>query len=252
MNIGLRSFWFSFKKYTAFNRKETNALLISAFFMGFIISYTGTIDQPNNSVFNYGFALKNLINGILIAGLALLVKQVGQRAAAIHGGFKPVYRIWMYGLGLGVILMFVSRGKLWFLIPGGTLVYHLAGHRIGSFRYGLNYWPVGIIGLSGPAMSILLAMFFKTMIGIFPGNVLITKAFVLNLWFAGFSALPIPPLDGSHMFFASRLFYIFAFGLIVGLCIALYFLSIFWALVVGLIIGVLLWQTYLWTFEPPG
>ena len=252
MNISWSSFWYSFKKYSEFNRKEINAIILSAAIIGFIIAFRGTVDQPDRTLFDFGFALRNLIDSILIVSLAIIVKQICQRAAAVHSGFKAVYRIWWYGLGLGIILGFATMGRFWFLAPGGIMVYHLAGHRLGSFRYGLNYWPLGIIGLVGPVSLILLAIFFKIMMNVFPANALIAKAFVFNLVFAGFSALPIPPLDGSHMFFASRMFYIFALGTIIGLCVALYFMSIGWALLIGLLIGVLVWQIYLWTFETPG
>lgn len=248
MNESFKSFWHSFKKYTAFSRKEINALVLGILIMGFIISF----DEWGVESFDILYGLRNLLNAILIVTLAVLVKQVGQRASSIHSGFRPEYRPWMYGLIFGLILAFVSQGRIWFLVPGGLVVYHLAGHRLGSFRYGLSYWPLGIAGLAGPVSSILLAIFFKIMMGVFPANLLLEKAFVFNLWFAAFSALPIPPLDGSHMFFASRMFYMFAFGTILGLCAALYYLPILWAILLGVIVGVIVWMSYLLIFEPPG
>lgn len=228
-----RSYWFSFKKYSSLEKKEITAIIIGSAVLALIIGL-----DDGSPEFVMGYWLRNLFNCFLIVLLALIVKQIAQRATSTAVGFKPEYKPWLYGLGIGIILALASKGKLWFLAPGGIVVYHLAGHRLGTFRYGLNYWPLGIIGLMGPVSSLILAIFFKVMLGVFPQNALILLALKFNLYFAGFSMLPIPPLDGTHLFFASRMVYAFAFGTIIALCFALFYLPIIWALPIGLLVGI--------------
>ena len=229
------------KKYYTFNAEELRAILFGAIGLAFIISF----NEWGVTTFDLGYGLRHLFNAFLIVILSFLVHLSVQRVLALWFGFKAEYRVWLYGLGIGLVLVIVSRGRLWFLAPGGIVVYHMVGHRLGSFRYGLNYWPLGLVGMSGPMASVILAIFFKFLLGYMPDNVLLQKALVFNIWYAIVTMLPIPPLDGSHTFFASRLFYTFWLGVVIGLCLALYFLPIWAAFLIGLLMGlVIIYLTY--------
>lgn len=236
---------YTIKEHFTFTPEELRALVIGVLLTAFMFSF----DNWGAATFNIGEGLRNLINAALIATLAFLVHQSAQRIVALAVGFKIEYRIWMYGLIIGLALTIVSRGKLWLFAPGGIIAYHLVGHRIGSFRYGLNYWPLGMIGLVGPLSNLALALLFKLLLLLAPANVLLKEALVFNIWFAIFTILPIPPLDGSHSFFASRLMYMFMLGAVIGLSIALYFFGIFVSVIVGLLLGVACWLSYFWYFE---
>ncbi|MBI4150484.1 hypothetical protein HY488_03700 [Candidatus Woesearchaeota archaeon] len=236
---------YTIKEHFTFTPEELRALVIGILLTGFMFSF----DEWGTTTFSLSEGLRNLVNAILIATLAFLVHQSAQRIVALSVGFKLEYRIWMYGIIIGLALTIVSRGKLWLLAPGGIIAYHLVGHRIGSFRYGLNYWPLGMIGLVGPLSNLVLAMVFKLLLLLAPTNVLLQQAMVFNIWFALFTILPIPPLDGSHLFFASRLMYMFMLGAVIGMSTALYFFGIFASIVLGIIFGVVCWLSYFWHFE---
>ena len=70
-------------------------------------------------------------------------------------------------------------------------------------------WGMALVGLAGPVTNILLA-FITFLIGHFSGGMygggLLSFAFVetvfVNLGFAVFNLLPIPPLDGSRVLYA--------------------------------------------------
>ncbi|PIN86518.1 hypothetical protein COV19_04465 [Candidatus Woesearchaeota archaeon CG10_big_fil_rev_8_21_14_0_10_44_13] len=233
----LRSLYYDIRKYYGFKGEELRGLAAGIIVLAIAISFNEWgIDQ-----FNLFYGLRNLFNAILIILLSFLIHVSAQRVMALFSGFKVEYRPWMYGLALALILAIVSRGRLWFIVPGGVIVYHMAGHRLGSFRYGLNYWPLGLVGLAGPVASVFLAVFFKLLLYVSPTNPLLIKAMVFNIWYAVLTMLPIPPLDGSHMFFASRLSYVFVYGFIIGLCLSLYFLSITLSLVLGVVLAAVLW-----------
>ena len=234
---GLSSLWYDIKKYYNFNPEELRALIIGILSVALIISF----DKWGVTKFDLIYGLKNYFNAFLIVTLSFIVHVSAQRIVALVVGFKAEYRVWLYGIAIGLVLVVVSNGKLWFIAPGGILVYHMVGHRLGSFRYGLNFWPLGLVGISGPVASIVLAGFFKILLYLAPGNLLLQDALIFNIWYALFTMLPIPPLDGSHMFFASRLFYVFAFGAMIGFSIAIYFLGFWISLLIGLLFGISIW-----------
>jgi len=227
---------YNIKKYFKFDASEIRAMIIGVVVLGFIISFD---EWGIGKEVDLYFGLNNLFNAILIMLLAMLVHVSAQRIAALSVGFRAQYKIWTYGIIIGVILAFFSAGKLWFLAAGGVIVHHMAGHRLGYFRYGLNYWPLGIVGIAGPIANLFLAIIFKMLLLSFPENILLQQAMVVNIWFALFNMLPIPPLDGSHMFFASRTFYVFAFAAMAGLGLSIYFLGPFISLFLGLLFGIL-------------
>jgi hypothetical protein len=226
------------KTYLTFNKEEVLGILISALVLGF--------------VFTFGdWSIKNMVLAAIIALLSLLFHIVAQKIAALQVGFKVDYKIWWYGLIAALIFTFVSNGKFWWLlIPGGISFSLLAGLRLGRYRYGLNYWPMGIIGFIGPIASIVLATIFKN-IEIYvlsAPNPLFHKIFIFNLAYAVCQMLPIPPLDGHYMFYASRLWYAFLFGTIVAYAILAVWLS-FYSWIFALLIGGLCWLIFYVGFE---
>ena len=106
-----------------------------------------------------------------------------------------------------------------------------------------------MIALGSNIALILFGGFFKTIdIYFFTGsNPLISKLFVFSMAYAAWSLIPIPPLDGSKLFFASRLVYAFVFGCFAGyaVLVALGVYSYIWALV----IGVFAWLIFYIVFE---
>lgn len=228
-----------------FSGEELRALIIGILVMAFIFSF----NQWGDKTFDLLVGLKNLFNAILIATLSLLAHNSMQRVAALYTGFKFEYRYWMYGLIIGLVLAFVSRGNLIFLAPGGIIAYHMAGHRLGAFRYGLNYWNMALAAVTGPLANLALAVVFKLLLYAFPHNILLSHALTFNLLLAVFTMLPIPPLDGSHLMFSSRLAYAFLYGTILGMSAVIYFLGIGLAFLVGILIGVICWGSSYFLFE---
>jgi len=244
-----RTFLDDANKYFGFEKAEIEGIIAALIVMTVIVSSKQLfVDAPSFSILMMNF-FKTAFNSFLILTLSFAVYQTAQRLTDIRSGFKPEWRVWLYGLAIGLILAFVSRGKLWFLAPGGLIVYHMAGHRIGSFRAGLNFWPLGLAAIMGPMCCVILAMIFKILSGILPGNPLIIEAMYINIWLAVINLIPIPPLEGSVMFFASRMVYIFAFALAAGTALSLYFFNVWISLLIGLIAGIALWQLLYWTIE---
>ena len=233
-------------RYFTFNPEEIKGILGSTLIIAFIISFK--LWGPGNE-FNFAYGLKNLFNSILIVLLSILVHISAQKIYGLHIGFKVEFRTFWPGLLIALVLCFVSRGAIWFLVPGGIVLYHMAQHRLGFFRYGLNYWSLGMISAIGPLANVVLAALLAVIAYggvIIPPmtpittTTLIGRVISLNLWLAIFTMLPIPPLDGSNMFFASRLLYAFAFGCIVGYALLVLLLG-FYSLVFVIVMGIIFW-----------
>lgn len=236
------------KKYFPFSEEEIKALTLSILGLAFIISY----NDWGGKAFDVLVGLRNFFTAILIVTLSLLVHHSTQRLVGFSVGLKAEYKLWVYGLVIGIALCIVSGGRFWFLAPGGIMVYHMASHRLGSFRYGLNFWPMGMVAWSGCLGSLFLAMVLKVLLSISPGNPALQDALSFNLWFAVVQMLPIPPLNGSHLFFASRKMYVFSVGLILSMAAALYFLGIFLSIIIGLLVGGTVGFLYLYSKESGG
>lgn len=237
------------KRYFAFSNEEIKGMVVATLIIGFIISFK---EWGHGDEFDAMVGLKNLFSSILIVALAMIAHQTGQRIAGLHAGFQVQWNMWLYGLMIGLVLILVSRGNIWFIAPGGFIIKHMTQHRIGYFRYGINKWALAWIALAGPASNILLAGFFKTIqlwFKFIPINdALVNKVFLFNLVFAAYSLLPIPPLDGSHIFFASRLFFSFIIGTVVGYVVLILLFDVY-SYIWALIIGVIIWQAYYWLIE---
>ncbi|MBI4149382.1 hypothetical protein HY491_02960 [Candidatus Woesearchaeota archaeon] len=238
--------WFDLKdkirRYYRFSPEEIKGLVIATIIIGFIVSFK----EWGYESFDAAIGLRNLAVALLMVGLSLLVQQTGHKIAGLSAGFTVEFRVWTYGLILGLVLILVSRGNIWFLAPGGIVIYHLTAHRLGYFRYGVNMWALGMIGLAGPIANVLFGGFFKTLaiyVSWLPLNAaLVDKLFLLNMALAVYSLLPIPPLPGANLFFASRNWYVFIAGTLASYLI-LVLLGVF-SYVFALIIGFIIWLLY--------
>ena len=228
------------KKYYKFTPSELRGFIIVVLVIAFVISFR---DWGREQV-DIASGLFNLMNAILIVGFTMLARDFAHKVGGLTVGFRLEYKMWTWGLLLAVVLAFVSNGRLWFLMPGGLIAHHLAGHRLGWFRYGLNYFALAMAALWGPLMNIVLIMIFRV-VNSFLHNPLIEKLILLNVAFAIWSMIPIPPMDGSKIFYGSRLSFAFSFCGIVSAALLLYFIENVWiALLVALLIGLICWILY--------
>lgn len=235
------------KRYYKFTRSEVKGLVISILITAFIFSFN---EWGPGAEFNLLYGLVNFFNAILIVTISFLVHFSGQRVWSLATGYKHEFQMWSIGLGISLVLAFLTRGAVWwFIVPGGFIVHHLAGHRLGWFRYGINYWAIGLIAFAGPLANIIFAIIFKLISG-FVSSPFIDKVTIFNIIFAVISLLPIPPLDGSKIFFAARMLYVFTVSLTVAAAFLLISNIPIWIAVLGSFgIAVILWLLYYVFFE---
>ena len=232
-------------KYYKFTRSETVGLAISIIVIAFIISFK----DWGTTKFNAASGLFNLFNALLIVALSVLVHDTGQRLWALAIGYRIEFKLWSFGVMIALVLAFVSNGSLWFVVPGGFLIHHLAGHRLGWFRYGINYFGQAMVALAGPLFSLMLLIFLK-ILNSFAPNPLIQKAIIFNAVYIITSMMPIPPLDGIKIYFGSRMLYAFVLpAIIIASIMMITNVPMFLALVLSFLVGIVLWIVYYVSFE---
>ncbi|MBI3027683.1 hypothetical protein HYY70_06245 [Candidatus Woesearchaeota archaeon] len=233
------------KRYYKFTPYELRGMIICILAVAFIISFK----EWGITKFDFEVGVYNLFNAILIVALSILVHDAGQRLCGLAIGYRVEFRMWTFGLVFALILAFISNGNFWLIIPSGFLLHHLAGPRLGWFRYGINYFGQAMVALAGPLFTLMLVILLKILGGFFMSQ-LIHKAIVFNVIYAITSLLPIPPLDGSKIYFGSRMLYAFALPAIVASTILMIIdVPVFFSLVLSLLIGIALWLVYYISFE---
>tara|TARA_Y100000310_G_C20568902_1_gene756958 strand:+ start:27 stop:794 length:768 start_codon:yes stop_codon:yes gene_type:complete len=233
------------KNYYKFTSAEISGFIISILVLSFVISFR----EWGREEFNLMVGLFNWFNAALIVTLVLLAYNAAQRIAGLSIGYKAEYKMWVPGLLVGLVFAFVSKGKIWVLLPGGIMIHHLAGHRLGHFRYGLGYFAHGMIAVAGTIALITIAALFK-IINSNLGNPLLDKIILFCVIFAIYDILPIPPLSGSRLFFGSRMTYAFMFFTIVVAGILLILdINVLMAVFGSIAIGIICWLLYYIFFE---
>lgn len=227
---GLHNLIDKVRRFYAFSAVEIRNLAVVILVFAFIVGFNDGRETSTLELWGWNF----LVSGIIIA-FSLFAAETAKRVAALIKGFKAEFKVWWYGLLLGIIVALLTNGYVWLLLPGGMIVSMLERHRLGKFRYGMNYYPIGGAGMCGPFMHLVLALFFK-LLGewvIFQNNPIITQAIAINLALALSCGLLIPPLDGAMLFFSSRIAYGFWYSLLVGGALLIWFDLSFWVILFG-------------------
>ena len=233
------------KRYYPYTSHEIRGLAIAIILTAFVVSF----NEWGKQGFNFAEGLYNLFNAVLIVALSFLVHDAGQRILGLAIGYKIEFRMWTFGILISLIAAFVSNGNIWLIVPGGFMIHHLAGHRLGFFRYGVNYFGQAMVALSGPLFTLILIILLKMLNVIMPNPVL-HKAIMFNVIFLITSMLPIPPLDGSKIYFGSRMLYAFVLPVMIASAVMFIIdIPLLFALVLSLTVGIVLWLTYYITFE---
>ncbi len=232
--------WERIKRDFRFEKDELIGLLISSLAFGFIFFYGVFKDT-----------LGNLIAAVLVVAVCLFTHISAQKLVGLHLGIKVEYKLWWYGILASLIAVFISGGRVWWLIvPGGVVCSVIAKYRLGRFQFGLNYVALGTVGWAGPVSSIIFGGIIFKNLNLYTPFVSpwFDLIFKWSLIYAVFSLLPIPPLDGHYIFFSGRLNYAFIAGSIAVYCLLILLLGVYsyiWALIGGFLIYVI----YLTTFE---
>ncbi|MBI4210670.1 MAG: site-2 protease family protein [Candidatus Diapherotrites archaeon] len=178
------------------NDRERNDLIISWFTVSFAFAWIGL------KVFSIGGAgefLSQLAIMLVAVGTGFILHELAHKYVAIHYGAHAEFRAWRIGLLLALGLAVISNGGFVFAAPGAVYV---VGNNIGVRKN-------GIISLAGPVANLLIVLVFGLAFAAmnpsgFAEQAMLATMYV-NFFLAAFNMLPIFPLDGSKVFYWSKL-----------------------------------------------
>jgi hypothetical protein len=220
--------------------------IIASLVLGFIISFK---DWGIGESVDFNSGLVNLLWAVFIVMLSLFVHDSAQRLWALGIGYRVEVKKTGIGLGVGLFVVFISNGSFWLLIPSWFFIHHLTTHRLGWFRYGINYFGQGLVALAGSIAIITLLFVFK-LIGTVAPSALIDKAIMFNVIYVITNLIPIPPLDGSKIYWGSRMLYAFMMpGIVASAILLMLPLNPFLALGLSGLIAFGFWFVYYVLFE---
>ena len=242
-----RDFLSAFRHYFRFSKEEIMACIISVFALAFIVSFK---EWGYGDKFEFYTGIYNLFKAVIIVSIVLGLQIIITKIQALNWGFRAEFKIWWYGILVGIMLAFLTKGSFWFLASGGIFFHHLATHRLGWFRYGVNMMETAVCCMLGSLSSLVVAIFFKILLYISPGSLFFEKGVIVAAFLALYSMIPLPPLNGSRMFFWSRLNYSLVMGSIIGFNFMIRTsLGIIPIILISFLIGVIIWILWSWRVE---
>lgn len=249
-----------------FTKREKKHLAIAIFIIAFVLSF----NEWGTDEFNLATGILNLLRALFFTSIILIVHQLAQKKAASNLDCKTEYRIWQLGrfrlletgkkprtfyllnkqyqlpkLPLGIIIpLFVSlfsAGKLFFVGVGGFNIKELTTRRAGRLRLHVTEYELGKIAYSGILVELGFLFLFKLILPLAP--TFFEKGMFISASLAIFNMLPIPPLDGSKVFFGGNIFYLFLLTLTLIYSLTIFilnpFLTVFISLLLAFIIAFL-------------
>lgn len=177
--------------------QEIGALIVMTVALGYIFS--GFLRRPRMGFQaaypSFGMSWKDFKFAVLITAPAVILHELAHKFVAMAFGLAAEFHAWFFGLGLGVFLRVINSPFIIFA-PGYVLI-------PGMEPYSLTG---AIIAFAGPFVNLVLWLGC--------GYILkkarhLTRKQAITLYFTKqinmilfiFNMLPIPPLDGSKVFF---------------------------------------------------
>jgi Zn-dependent protease len=232
------------RRYFPFSQTEWKNFLILVAVFAFMWSFT----QWGETQFDARAGAKNFIIAFLMIGASVFVHHAGQRLAGLWHGYRVEHKLWWAGLLAGLLALMLTNGRVLIFAASAMQAHFMPYHRLGAHRYGPSLRQIGTTAFAGPiaAVVVAFALWAITQTPFFSDMLL------FNLLFALYSVLPIPPLDGFHVFVGARTSYgsSFAYTFTVSAFIGfflVYFLAglgVFWSLLLALLIGLFGWFAF--------
>lgn len=241
MVYGLYNLLDKARRYAPYSNNEWKYFFIAWPLLALILGF----DDGSES-FELSRWLANFLLGAVAIALVIFIHEIVQRVTGLEQGFKITSKPFMYGLLAGIILSIMTNGRVMFMAHKSFHMDTLEAHRLGYFRYHRSYFAQGKIAFLG-SVCVILAAVFLNYVSILPREfteVFIEAAVVYSIS----NMLPIPPLDGALLMYASRLIYFFTFGAILGMAVVLKFGENIWILIASMIIMGLLIHLFYFRF----
>ncbi len=180
-----------------FSLGEIRDLIFITFIIGFLFSATHeffTYVSPASAIHNFFIASVSFL--FVLIPYILVTKYFADRYNC-----NAEFALWPIGSIISIILTLLTQFV--FAVVGAIQITTKHTTRLGYRFVGLTNEELGKIAIAGPVVNFLLALIG---FAIYPLNPGIVSVFIMmNLIFAFFNLIPIPPLNGSKVFGWSRI-----------------------------------------------
>lgn len=193
-----------------FSKEEIKDLIVAVALLILIFSFKPFPDP--------GINYNMLPYIVIVVIISFLPHTLAHKFVARKFGCMAIYKMWPNGIFFALVLMLIG---IPFAAPAVMMIYPYFFGRWGYKVKTLTTNENGIIGLSGPAVNLLFAIFFSLFNGFNTPGFLGTLIFV-NTWIAFINLLPIKPLAGSKILE----WRIWVWGLMLAIAFLLVILSI--------------------------
>lgn len=232
------------KRYFALSRTEWRGFGLLVLVFAFMWSFT----QWGTTTFDFQQGLKNFVFALVIVTLSLGMHHAVQRLMGLRYGYRIEHRVWWVGLLAGLLALVLSNGKVLIFAASMMQAHFLPAHRLGAFRYGPSLRQIGAVALTGNIVVVVITFLLSML---FPQQ-FFTELLSFTLLFALYNMLPIPPLDGLHVFVGARtsyggsFTYTFTVSAFIGFFLIYYLANIgfIWSLLLAILVGVFGWFAY--------
>jgi len=183
-----------------FSRKEIEDIALSVAVVSLAVSFSYT-----RNIVSLRFLLLILISLITI-GSGFILHELSHKYVAQKYGCWAEFRAWETGLAIALITSFLFGFV--FIAPGAVYI---------SRSLYLTRREDAYISLAGSFANVFLALLFAFLPFLLPFESFFLAQISavgarVNLWLALFNQLPIPPLDGSKVFFWNKLAWLCIFA----------------------------------------
>ncbi len=180
--------------------EEIRDIVIASAVLAVVFSYSG-LSEIDAFFVALPLAVFAVVTGFILHELA-------HRFFARRYGAYAEFQMWREGLLLALAIAFLTNGNFVFAAPGAVVIYpraNLWGHAPVMTKK-----KMGIVSIAGPIVNIVLASAFLVTNLYYPSQMLELGARV-NVWLALFNLIPLPPLDGSKIFFWDKRIWLVSF-----------------------------------------
>jgi len=237
-----------------FTKKEINHLAIAIFVLGVIFSFK----EWGAEEFSLLYGIKNLLRAIIISSIILLTQIYTEKWVGKKLNISVFYTLWVVepffvfkhfvkdkvylGVIVPLLLSLASNGALTLPIVGGFSSHEDQSKRIGRRFSRLTEFEEGRISFIGMISNLLWIIIFKVLT--LTGLPFFDKGMEIGAFILMINILPLPPLNGSKIFFGSRSFYVFSLIFMVASVICLYTFSIIVSLIIAAVTAIIISVLY--------
>ncbi len=171
--------------YSKYNEKNDILIAVVVLTLAFTLLINGGLFKINPSLLPI-----YAITAFSVTVTAFLLHELAHRTVARRLGAIAYFKLWKTGI---LLALFTSLFGFIFAAPGAV-----------EFAGLYDSKSEGKIAIAGPLTNIFFGGIFLTIhIFLNSGTVgfMLYYIAILNLWFALFNLLPVPPLDGSKVFY---------------------------------------------------